>query len=84
MAYEVAAIYDKPVKQIDLSHNESGEDLKKSFNVKVNTENCSLFLARKALNVTIKESPDFIKNRLSLYSLLFGKEFISPLVNKFI
>ena len=64
MAYEVAAIYDKPVKQIDLSHNESGEDLKKSFNVKVNTENCSLFLARKALNVTIKESPDFIKNRL--------------------
>lgn len=64
MAYEVAAIYDKPVKEIDLDHNELGEDLNKSFNVKVNTENCSLFLARKALNVTIKESPDFIKNRL--------------------
>lgn len=64
MAYEVAAIYDKPVKSMDLSHNESCEDLNKSFNVKVNTENCSLFLARKALNVTIKESPDFIKNRL--------------------
>jgi len=63
MAYEVAAIYDKPVKEIDLAHNELGEDLNKSFNVKVNTENCSLFLARKALNVTIKESPDFIKNR---------------------
>lgn len=64
MAYEVAAIYDKPVKQIDLSHNESGEDLNKSFTVKVNTDNCKLFIARKALNVTIKESPDFIKNRL--------------------
>ena len=63
MAYEVAAIYDKPVKQIDLSHNESGEDLNKSFTVKVNTDNC-IFIARKALNVTIKESPDFIKNRL--------------------
>ena len=64
MAYEVDAIYDKPVKQIDLSHNESGEDLNKSFTVKVNTDNCKLFIARKALNVTIKESPDFIKNRL--------------------
>ena len=64
MAYEIGAIYDKKVKPIDLSHGEEGEDLNKSFEVKVNTENCKLFLARKALNVTIKESPDFIKNRL--------------------
>ena len=64
MAYEVGAIYDKKVKEVDLSHNESGEDLNKSFEVRVNTENCKLFLARKALNVTIKESPTFIKNRL--------------------
>ena len=64
LAYEVGAIYDNPVKELDLSHNEEGEDLNKSFEVKVNTENCSLFIARKALNVTIKESPDFIKNRL--------------------
>ena len=64
LAYEVGAIYDKPIKELDLYHGESGEDLNNSFNVKVNTENCSLFIARKALNVTIKESPDFIKNRL--------------------
>ncbi|MBQ7410542.1 MAG: phenylalanine--tRNA ligase subunit beta [Clostridia bacterium] len=64
LAYEVGAIYDNPVKELGLSHGESGEDLNNSFNVKVNTENCSLFIARKALNVTIKESPDFIKNRL--------------------
>ena len=64
MAYEVGAIYDKKVKDIDLSHKESGEDLNKTFKVAVNTENCSLFLAKKALNVTIKESPEFIKNRL--------------------
>ena len=55
MAYEVGAIYDKKVKDIDLSHKENGEDLNKSFKVAVNTENCSLFLAKKALNVTIKE-----------------------------
>ena len=64
LAYEVGAIYDKKVKDIDLSHNESGEDLNKSFKLEINTENCSLFIARKALNVEIKESPDFIKNRL--------------------
>ncbi len=64
MAYEVGAIYNKEVSLPDLSHNESGEDLNNSFEVRVNTENCKLFLARKALNVTIKESPDFIKNRL--------------------
>ena len=64
LAYEVGAIYDKKVKELDLSHGEDGDDLNNSFNVKVNTDNCSLFIARKALNLTIKESPDFIKNRL--------------------
>lgn len=64
MAYEVGAIYNKKVKEIDLTYNEEGEDLNKSFEVRVNTDNCKLFLARKALNVEIKESPDFIKHRL--------------------
>ena len=64
MAYEVGAIYDKKVKDIDLTHKENGEDLNKSFRIDVNTENCTLFLAKKALKVTIKESPEFIKNRL--------------------
>ena len=64
MAYELGAIYDRPVKEVDLSHNEQGEDINKSFKVEVNTENCSLFLSKKVENVEIKESPDFIKNRL--------------------
>lgn len=64
MAYELGAIYDKPVKEIDLKHSEENEDVNDSFNVEIETENCNLFLAKKALNVTIKESPDFIKNRL--------------------
>ncbi len=64
MAYELGAIYDKPVKEVDLTHNEQGEDLNKSFKLDINTENCSLFLAKKVENVEIKESPDFIKNRL--------------------
>ena len=64
MAYEIGAIYDKPVKEVDLSHNEQGEDINKSFEVEVKTDNCKLFLAKKAENVVIKESPEFIKNRL--------------------
>ena len=64
MAYELGAIYDKPVKEIDLSHKENSEDINDSFKVVVNTDNCSIFLAKKVKNVCIKESPQFIKSRL--------------------
>ena len=64
MAYEAGAIYDKKVKDIDLSHKNTSEDINKSFKLSINTENCKLFLAKKIQNVTIKESPTFIKNRL--------------------
>ncbi|MBO5096437.1 MAG: phenylalanine--tRNA ligase subunit beta [Bacilli bacterium] len=64
MAYELGAIYKKEVKDIELSYNSNNEDINNSFKVVVDTEDCSMFLAKKALNVTIKESPLFIKNRL--------------------
>lgn len=64
MAYEIGAIYDKKVKDIDISHSEEKENINDSFKLEINTDNCSLFLAKKVLNVEIKESPDFIKNRL--------------------
>ena len=64
MAYEIGAIYDKKVKDIDLSHKENSEDINNSFKVLRNTDNCSIFLAKKVENVQIKESPAFIKNRL--------------------
>ena len=64
MAYEVGAIYDKKVKEVDLKHKESGEDINKTFKTEVNTENCSKLLVKKVENVKIEESPIFIKNRL--------------------
>lgn len=64
MAYEIGAIYDKKVKDIDLSHKENEEDINDSFELDINTDNCKIFVAKRALNVEIKESPDFIKNRL--------------------
>ncbi|MCI8640846.1 MAG: phenylalanine--tRNA ligase subunit beta [Clostridia bacterium] len=64
MAYELGAIYNKDVKPVKTSYEEKGEDLNKEFSVGIETENCKLFLAKKAKNVSLKESPDFIKNRL--------------------
>lgn len=64
MAYEIGAIYDKKVKDIDLSYNETDENINNTFKLDINTTNCSMFLAKKVTNVTIKESPTFIKNRL--------------------
>ncbi len=64
MAYEIGAIYDKKVKEIDLSHTENGEDINNKFKVDIQTDNCSMFLAKKIENLTIMESPTFIKNRL--------------------
>ena len=61
MAYEVGAIYGNKVKDMDLSYNEEGNI---DFNLNIDTDNCTLFLAKEIKNITIKESPDFIKNRL--------------------
>lgn len=65
MAYEIGAIYGKKVKDIDTSYKENNdENINDTFSLEINTENCSTFLTKKVKNVTIKESPDFIKNRL--------------------
>ena len=64
MAYELGAIYNKKVKDVDLKHKEIKDNVKDEFNIDIKTNNCSLFLAKKVKNVEVKESPEFIKNRL--------------------
>ena len=64
MAYEIGAIYDKEVKPIDLKYTSQAQNVENCFKVDVETENCTLFLAKKVEGLTIQESPDFIKNRL--------------------
>lgn len=64
MAYELGAIYKKDVKEIDLSYTHNDENVNDEFKVEVKTGDCPLFLAKKVKNVVIKESPDFIKERL--------------------
>ena len=62
MAYEIGAIYGKNVKEIDLDYPKTSGKI--DFNLEIKTSKCPLFLAKKVCNVTIKESPDFIKKRL--------------------
>lgn len=64
MAYELGAIYNKKIKAMDLSFNENEDSINNQFSIDIKTPDCSLFLAKKAINVEIKESPEFIKNRL--------------------
>lgn len=62
MAYEVGAIYNKKVKDIDLNYKKI--DRKLNFDLKINTDNCSVFLAKKVENVNIHESNSTIKEKL--------------------
>lgn len=64
MAYEISALYDLPMKEMNLSYDESSEDFANKFKLNVETDNCSLFYAKKIENVVIKESPTWLKNRL--------------------
>ncbi len=64
LAYELGAIYDKKVKDIDLSYKEINKDINDEFSIDVQTDNCKLLLTKKVSDLVIKESPAFIKNRL--------------------
>lgn len=62
MAYEIGALYNRKVKEVSLDYHSTSDNM--NFNLDIQTNKCSLFLAKKAINVEIKESPDFIKKRL--------------------
>ena len=64
MAYELGAIYKKKVKDMDIKYSSCNDSIKDEFSIDIQTDNCSLFLARKVKNIHIKESPQFIRNRL--------------------
>lgn len=64
LAYELGAIYKKEVKLPNTNHQEIAKDITKEFNIDIKTKNCEVFLAKKVEDVVIKESPEFIKNRL--------------------
>ena len=63
-AYEVASVLGKKVVLPDDSTSPIKDSVKKHFDLEVNTQNCMMYNAKMVIDVVIKESPDFIKNRL--------------------
>lgn len=64
-AYEIASILNKKVTLPSLDFKEDKDSIEKHFGLKVETEKCPFYLAKMVTNVCIKESPDFIKKRLT-------------------
>lgn len=64
-AYIIAAILNKKVSLPELGYNEIKDNINDCFELKVETEKCPYYLGKMVTNVEIKESPDFIKKRLT-------------------
>lgn len=64
-AYEIAAILNKKVTLPDGSFKTITDSINNHFKLKVDTDKCPYYSARMVTDVTIKESPDFIKRRLT-------------------
>ena len=65
-AYEVAAVLKKEVKMPDVSYTENNENVNDMVKLVVETDNCPMYNLMIAKDVKIKESPDFIKQRLEV------------------
>ena len=61
-AYEIACILNRKVTLPSLEYSPIKDKIK--FNLKVDTDKCSYYVAREVRNVKIGESPEFIKKRL--------------------
>ena len=64
MAYEVGAIFNKEVKLPNSKVKTITEDINDYLSLTVTTDNCPLYMAKMVTDITIKESPLFIKTRL--------------------
>lgn len=63
-AYEVASVLGEEVTMPETKAHEIDESIKDHFSISVETDNCKMYQTRMVRNVKIKESPDFIKQRL--------------------
>ena len=64
-AYEIGAILNRKVTEPEALFKETNENINDYFNLKVETKKCPYYLAKMVKDVKIKESPDFIKKRLT-------------------
>jgi len=65
-AYEVAAVLNKQVTMPDIDFREIDESIENEVKLKVETDNVSYYGLMIAKDIKIKESPEFIKQRLEV------------------
>ena len=64
-AYEVASILNRKVTLPNDDFKEINDDISNHFSLQVKTDKCPYYLAKMVTDIEIKESPDFIKKRLT-------------------
>ena len=64
-AYEIGAILNRPVTLPNHDFTEISDKINEHFSLQVETSKCPYYLAKMVTGVEIKESPDFIKKRLT-------------------
>lgn len=64
LAYESAAIYNKKVTEPETNYESINKNINEYHSLNIKTDNCLTFISKRVENVTISESPKFIKNRL--------------------
>ena len=63
-AYEVASVLGKKVNLPSISTNPIKDNIYSYFSLDIETDNCTLYNSKMFMDVEIKESPSFIKERL--------------------
>ncbi len=70
VARDIAAIYDKDIKLPVISIHDSSKKIKDCAEIEILDEiNCPRYTAKVVCNVTVKESPDWLKKRLTKIGL---------------
>lgn len=64
MAHEVGALYHRPVTYPENQPNVLKENVNDVMTIDVQTENCPIYLGKIVKDVVIKESPEWMKERL--------------------
>lgn len=64
-AYEIGAILNRGVNLPEDNFNEVDDSINNHFTLEIETKKCPYYTARMVRNLKIKESPDFIKRRLT-------------------
>jgi phenylalanyl-tRNA synthetase beta chain len=70
VARDLAAIFNSELKLPELNLEESSQKIKSHADIEIiDTENCPRYSAKVVLNVTVKESPDWLKTKISKIGL---------------